>query len=822
MLGHYLVTYIRMFRRRAALTLLNILGLAIGFAVFLVLMLDVRFETSFEAWIPAADEIYQVRTDFVDDPAIGTSDGTAGGLWEELHNDYPLLLGTRVLPLSATVRQAGQVTSEVVHAVDPDFFKVFDLPLIAGDRDRALASPTGIVLTAIEARKYFGDADPLGQSLTLTIQGTQRPYQVVGVMPTLPDNTDQSFDFLMLLTPEMSDKDRLWQHFDFVSLYTYLKFKTPAEANGLAGNLDHFVDTHSTEYLPLPGHDHIQLRVQPLRSMHLMDAKSAAVVAALALVGVLTAMLSAVNYVTLATVGAGLRSREVALRKVMGASPASLRAQFMGEALATVALAGLLALVICEFALPFVNAAGGLALKLDYRDAGGVVPLMIGAVLVVGLGAGFYPALLLSRFQPAAVLAASRSASGGRAGGRMREALVMFQFAVAIAFTIGAGVIASQTNFVRQADLGFQRGGLIVVNSFSNDDVTDDQRSGLLAAWRGLPDVTSISAGSVAPGAEMGFSRTIHRPGAAGDGPWLKVVTIGPAFFEVYGVRLIAGRLLDSEHGDDNFIVPAGAGSKVISNDAVDTPKGFVNIVVNTNSISSLGFANAEDALGKTVEELDDGKFVRSYMIVGVVDNFRFGPPSKKIPDALYRMSLKEFGGELAAVRYRNVDPRAMIEKLQEVWYPIVPDTRFDATTAEESLQHYYDSDVYQGHLFAIGASMAVVIACMGLFGLASFNTQRRYKEIGVRKALGASTADLLRLLLAQILRPVLIANLVAWPLAFFTVRGWLAGFDQRVGLSPLLFIGATLLALAVACLTVIGHSWGLARAKPAKALHYE
>jgi putative ABC transport system permease protein len=824
MLAHYLLTLYRAMTRHWLYAALNVFGLALGVAVFLVLWLDVRFETGFERWIPEVDQIYQVRTDFVDDASAGTADGSAGGLLELLRGDYPQLLGTRMMSMGATLRLGGQVAPERVEAVDPSFFKVFDLPLLAGDRGNALASPDGVVLTEAKAEEYFGAADPMGRILSMSVGGEpQRPYRVTGVLATPPKNTDQYFDVLIVLPARLSTQTPAWTHLDFVTCRTFLKLRTPAEAQVLASDLDRFVDRHGVGYLASPGHDHLQLKLQPLRSMHLSNPKSAVTVAALGAVGILTAILAAVNYVNLATVSAAQRAREVAMRKVLGATAPALLVQFMGEALATAAVAGLFALCLCELALPFVNAAGGMTLKLDYWDAGGVLPLAALCVVLVGLGAGLYPALVLSRFQPAAVLASARSPSGGRAGGRVREALVVFQFAVAIAFAIGAAVVISQAEFVRRADLGFQRDGLITVGSFARSEVSDQQRSNLLTAWRGLPGVLAATGATMAPGrTSVSYSQIFHRRGARNTGPWISLVTTGPDFFKTYGVRFIAGRPLDLSHGADNFEIPTGENGGFMNADITFTPIGVDNVVLNANAVSSLGFRSARDAVGQTIDETSNGKFVRSYVVVGAVDNFRFGTPRSPVNGTLYRMMAQPFDDQIATIRYAGADPQVLMGQLQAAWRQIAPDAPFQAKPTQQDLQLYYDADEHQGRLFSLGAGLAVLIGCVGLFGLASFNTARRVREIGVRKTLGASTFDVLRLLIGQFLRPVILANLIAWPVAFLAMRGWLSNFDQKIVLGPGYFLSAAILTLLIAIGTVASQAFAAAQAEPAKALRHE
>jgi len=814
-LNHYLLNLYRSLIRHRLYAALNVLGLAVGIAVFLVLMLDVRFETRFERWIPDASQIYIVRTSFIQSGGAGEFYATMGGFLDELRGDYPQIVGTRYWDQAATIREGGRATAEQVDVVDPTFFKVFDLPMARGDKATLLNSPDQLVLTQAKARRYFGAADPIGRRLTLVFLGAPRIYRVAGVLKDPPRSTDWRWDFLVPFTPAMADGDKSWRHWGNISLYTFLRFDRPAAAKALDGDLDRFTDRHAdaNPSWPPPAHKALRLRTLPFVALHFDNSKTAPVVAALGVVGLLTLLLAAVNYLNLATARAGLRAREVALRKVMGATRQALVLQFMGEAVVTALLAALIGLALCELALPLVNAAGGLALRIDYLGKESVGPFLLATVIAVGLGAGLYPALVLSRFQPAAVLAATLTPGGGRAGARVRAILVVFQFAIAIVFTIATGVIVSQTGYLRRTDLGFRRDGLMVVSAFDNSEITGAQRAGLLDAWRALPGVVGATSATIAPGNEETTNQGgLKRPGTAGDGVQVNDVRIGPGFFQTYGARLVAGRFLDSDHGSDDPLPPLPSADP-------SAPPAMRDIVLDTGALRPLGFRDAHDAIGKPLLE---GLRGDPLTVIGVIDPIRFRSPHTPTPPTYYLFSTRDFEGQVAAVRYVGVDPRVVAARMENAWRRIAPTVPFQAKTVEDSLQRYYRHDDQSARLFTIGAALAVAIGCVGLYGLASFTTARRVHEIGIRKTLGATTGDILRLLVGQFLRPVLLANLVAWPLAWLAMRSWLSGFDQRIGLSPAYFLAATLLTLVIAVGTVAGQALAVARAEPAKALRNE
>ncbi len=787
---------------------LNIGGLAFGIAVFFVLALYVRFETSFEKWLPHSGEIYLVQTDWkrADGPFAGTYPYTMGGLLDELRQDFPGLVGTRFMGGTnmdgkdgGSVVRNGVATFDDIAQVDASFLQIFDLPWVAGDKATALADPSSVIISRSAARKYFGDRDPVGQTMTLALDQTGI-HRVTGVFEDLPKTTN--FKFSILARLPTSDLGEWWTHWGSTSLKTYLRFSDPAAAKRFAQKMPAFVTRHGRRDLGDDVATRMGLPLLPLIDAHLEpqgqeSASRKLTVVTLGLVGVLTLLIAIVNYINLASARAGLRAREVAMRKVLGADRATLIRQFLAEAVLAVAVAALFGLVLAEIGLPWINAAGGLSLTMPYVLA---VPVLLALAIGVGALAGFYPALLLSRYPAASVLASARAPGGGRAGARAREALVVAQFALVIAFLIGTGVLVAQTRHVRTADLGFKREGLLVAPWLGY--VEKAKHPALIAAFRNVPGVSMVTTSDTGVG-DVGNNNAdnLLLSGQTGPGPAVRRITVGSDFFQLFAVRPLAGRLLGDAHRMD---------------DTTNAQKGLSsNIVISRKAVAALGFQSPEDAIGKTIVQ------PRSMTIVGVVDDLRFFSPRMPATPVYYTYFHGVVPYPVATMRFSG-DPRAVTDAVRAAWIRVAPEAPFRADTGDRLLQNFYYDDDRATRLFGTGAGLAVLIGCVGLWGLASFNTQRRVKEIGIRKTLGASSADIVKLLVGQFLRPVLIANLIAWPLAFIAMRTWLAGFDDRIALSPLYFLGATLLALAIAVLTVIGQAVRASRATPAWALRHE
>jgi len=790
--------------------LLDIGGLGLGLGVFIVLALFVRFETSYEDWFGSADEVYLVRDTWnLPGTPPNTSPLTMGGLLDQLRGDFSGLVGTRVWPTDAIVRTGAQATKEPVGLVDPSFFAVFDWPLISGDAGSALRAPESVVVSETAARKYFGTASALGRTLSLGVNGRTAPYRVTGVMPDVPRNSmfhpaaasNVSVSMLLPITYNAAEQPN-WYHWGSEQLWTFLRFPDRAAARAFEAELPTFMDRHASASGGVSMRATLEQSLLPIRDFHLAEPADHITVTTLGLVGLLTLLIAAINYVNLATARAALRAREVAMRKVLGATRAQLVARFLAEAIATVGLAAVVGLTLAELALPFVNAFGGTNLDIAYFGRNGIVLPLIAVVLAVGGLAGVYPALVLSSFQPSAVLASTRTPAGGRGGVLLREALVALQFTVAIAFAIGTSVLLAQASHVRDADLGFRRDGLIVIPSFQDQSLEPAQRSALLDAFRNTPSVVSVTQSDSAPGDDSNTSSmNVPRPDGVKPDPIITWTVVGLDYFETYGARLVAGRTFGKAYRADDS----------------QRDDGPTSAIINRKAVASLGFDSPQAALGQAVLA------GQTRMIVGVVDDIRFRSPQDPVPPMMYLFRTPDLENPIAAVRFEGADPSSVIARLRAAWGTIAPGTPFQAATAEASIaEAYWRADEQRSRLFALGAGLAVAIGCVGLYGLAAFSAARRIREIGIRKTLGATTGDIAGLLIGQFLRPVLIANLLAWPLAFLAMRAWLAGFDDRVPLRVDYFLAATILAVSVAAATVLTQTIKVARAEPARALRHE
>ncbi|GAA4775621.1 ABC transporter permease [Stakelama sediminis] len=803
--GSPFLTLYRSLTRHRLFAVLNIGGLALGIAVFLILFLFVQFERGYDRQLPGWNTLWLLQ-----EHRVGPGESAQPGLFTmgnellQLQADYPQLTGTRYDSMGVTVLQGPRSFAEPLAAVDTNYFRLFPFPALAGNPSQTLQEPNGLVITQRAATKYFGDQPALGRELTLRINGEDYSYRVGSVIADPPMQTTLKSDLYVPIVPARFANE-WWDHWGSASLTTLLQFPDKSAAHRFEAALPGFLDRHAFPTGNVKKGKYYQ-SITPLSALHLATPGDRATVVTLALMGILTLLIAIMNYINLATARAGLRAPEVALRKVFGGVRSAIMAQFLGEAVVTVFVATLIGLAFAELALPLLNTAIGTSLSIRYIGAGGLALPLIAMVLVVGLIAGLYPAAILSRYRPARVLAAARTPDGGRNGTRLRQALIVAQFAIAIAFGISTSVMIAQVAHVRMADPGFQRQGLIIVRSFFDGSLDHAAQNDLMRAFRATPGVTSATVAQNAPGDQFTTNGdTVWLPGKPTVKPSMMTVQIGPDYFKTFGAHRLAGRSLDTSHGGDDLSVASGDRT------------GALNIVVNRTALKELGIASPQAAIGQAI----DG--TRPMRIVGVVGDMRFRDPREPVGGVIYMLDTARISSSMATIRYTGVDAATMTARLEKAWKSIAPTVPFDAKTVRQNLwQKYYQQDARRSLLFTIGAVLAVAIGCIGLYGLAAFDTSRRIREIGIRKTLGASTRDILRLLIGQFLRPVVLANLIAWPLAYFAMRKWLAGFDDRIALSPAYFLAASVIAALIAIATIFGQAWRVARAEPAKALRYE
>jgi putative ABC transport system permease protein len=827
---NYLTVGYRALARSRGYAAINIFGLALGLAACLLILLYVRYETGYDKWLPDSDRIYQVQATWheVGQP-VTKNQKSPVPVRDALPGGFPQIEAMSVAMPGrlATIRDGQAVWVDELY-VDPAFFDIFKLDFVRGSAKTALPNVTSIVLTEREALKQFGTLDVIGKTVTEQISTGTYDYKVTGVIKDLPKNSHLELAMVARFDAHQWDDappSSLWGN---MSSYHYVKLRPGADAAAINAALPAWekktIPSQVIDGRSASRADIMDLKLVNVGDIHLGEAQLAAMrpgndartVTTFSVVAILILVMACINFVNLSTARASQRAREVALRKVLGASRRQLVTQFLGESVLLVGIAMLLALAVVELAAPFLANWLDIELNVHYFGAGGFLLPVLALVLVVGLAGGLYPAFFLSRFQPAQVLRANKSSAETQGSGRLRILLVVAQFAISIGLIICTSIIYSQTRFVESFDPGFERDGLIQINGGGR--LT---RNGNYEAFRrealGVKGVTGVARSSLGVAATLSRSIQVAKSASAQEGTDVGVARIDPEFFPTMGMRLLAGRRLGEREAKD-MIPPPAAGATAPAGPPL-AERGL-NVVVNRRAAQQLGFDRPEKAVGQPIRVSIQGDELVPSTVVGVVEDTRIRTARDEIEPLIFTYDPGRT--QLIVVRYRGAVPSQVREGLQRVWRGFLPDAPFEADFAEDLVAQTYAQERARAAIFLGFAGFAVLIACLGLFGLAAFTTERRTKEIGIRKVLGARIRDIVQLLTWQFSKPVVIANLVAWPVAWWAMRDWLNGYDVRVPLGPGPFVMAGLLALAIAIGTVAGHAIRVARLNPIHALRYE
>jgi len=791
---------------------INIVGLAIGLACCITITLFVRYELSYDRHWNEADRTYRVTRDFFgNNLRLAAVAPTVAPLLEEDFaevEDATRLLAPGEISLTIDGRQFREENFVIA---DPNVFDFFDLAFIDGDPATALVRPTDLVLTERAAIRYFGNENPIGQTVNLL---GQADLTVTGVIEDLPHNTHMRFEMLgsihaipMIMGPEELEN---WGSNNY---YTYIRLPGDYDYRSLEARFPAFLDKHRGE----GDSEGNALNLQPITDIHLRsnrDAEwqpngSAGVVYTFSAVALVVLLIACINFMNLTTARSTQRAREVGVRKVVGASRNQLIAQFLGESVLLTAMAMLLAVALVELTLPFVAAFLEKPLAFSLLDPRLLLTLL-GGTLVVGLVAGSYPAFFLSHFRPADVLKGAGSASGSAL---LRKGLVVFQFAISVALLIATGVVVAQMRYVQSYDLGYDKSRNIVsrLPYFAPFWETYEPLRTALEAHPAIesvvyssrvPGMQNLDGSGYIPGDEQVSMETVRA---------LADIKVDVHWFDHYDVPFIAGRTFrETERRiampDDDNPVTRGAA------------------ILNESAARVFGWT-PQEAIGKVLRQpmsRDLDTFV-DREIVGVIPDIHFSSLHDEMKATVYAEPNENYGRSIS-VKLAPGDPQPAIAHFERTWRDIVPnepprweflDTRFEAL---------YRAEDRQARMFAVFAAFAIFVATLGLFGLASFTTERRTKEIGIRKVMGAKVRDIVLLLTTDFTRLVLLANLIAWPVAFYFMRDWLTRFQYQAPVSEWawLFVAAGIAALAVAWITIAAQATRAARARPVHALRYE
>lgn len=791
MLKNYFKIAFRNLKRNKSYTLTNILGLALGITSALLIFDLVKYHLSFDAYHAKADRIYRITTEFHGEE-LAYSTGTPGPLGETFRNDYPIAekvanvaaLSGRVIsfPSAKGVREKFE---ESIAFAEPDFLSILDLPLLRGNRQAALRTPNTALITARLAKKYFGNGDPIGR--TLSIDNIFN-VTITGILRDLPANTDRQeeiyvpFIHLKVHSPWMVEKD--WWFSVNKSLQCFILVKPGVTPARIQEALTAMSNSHYS------GKDarYFQFRAQPLSDLHfnpdlrgVVEKKS---LWALALIGVFLIITACVNFINLATAQALKRSVEIGIKKVLGVQRRQLFWQFMTETAVICLMAMVIALVMAELALPYVNQLFKVQVKLDLLKDVQLLLFLPALMVVVIFVSGSYPALILAGLQP--VFALKGKLSQKDAGGlSMRRGLVIGQFGISQLLIIGTLVIAGQIRYSRQADMGFHKDAIVMLPVPDNESVKLSTLSTRLSALTGVEGMAFCND---APASEFSPSTSIRfaaRPETEDFSIALKAGD--PGYIALFGLQLLAGRNL----------MPS------------DTIREFL---VNETTVRKLGLKNNQDVIGKTA--VING---HSGTVTGVVRDFHNKSFHKDI-DAIYITTAGDNYGS-CAVKLNMTNMQATLSAIKSIWSEAYPDQVYKYDFVDERIAKFYEADLIILNIVQVFAGIAILIGCLGLYGLVSFMAAQKTREVGVRKVLGATAMNIVWLFGKEFIRLLLIAFLIAAPMGWFIMNNWLENFPYRISIGGGIFLLTILVNLLVASATVGYRAVVTAMMNPAESL---
>lgn len=828
---NYLTVGLRALAKNRTYAFINLFGLAIGLAACLLILLYVQYERSYDRWLPDSDRTYQLQV-YYQSKTNGDKYDNQGAPYvtkAALLKDFPQIENATYFGgPRLTLLKDGQATEvEDGRLVDSAFLDTIALPMVQGDH-KALSAPGTVALSETEATRLFGTTSVVGRTLTLLVAGKKADYRITGVFKDLPKNSHMAMRMLARADfPSMfPEDDGYLTSWGWTSGYVYVKLRPGVDVKTINSQMPAWekrnIPDENFNGNRYNAGDERTFKLVAAPDVHLGIASNTGMtpgndvqtITTFAVIALLILAMACINFTNLATARASQRAREVALRKVLGATRRQLMTQFLGESVLLATIAMLLALAVVEIVLPWFGNFLDADLELHYFGQDGLILPMIALVLLVGAAGGLYPAFYLSRFQPARVLKANKSAADAEGSGRLRSALVVIQFAVSIGLIICTAVVYSQNVYARTVDPGYKRAGLLQLQGIGSKTL-EPQADALTREIAKVPGVES--AGRTMIGVVTGQTSTtsVVLPGRA-DPVDLGVYSVDAGFFPTMGIRTTAGRVFDERAADD---MTTPRPEDPAAERALVARGGHV--VLNAAGVKRLGFKSAQEAIGKTIRYGVKEEYggIMDLTIIGVVADARFRTVKTAIEPTMFLLDKHNVNWLVA--RFHG-DPRPVREGIERVWRRHAPDVPFDAILADDVIAKAYERLDARAQMFGLFAVLAVVIGCLGLFGLAAFTAERRTKEIGIRKVLGARTIDIARLLVWQFTRPVVLANIIAWPVAWWLMREFLNAYDARISLTPVPFIAASLLALAIAVLTIGAHAFRVARTNPVHALRYE
>lgn len=789
---------------------INIFGLAVGLATCLVIILFVVDELSYDRFYKNSDRIYRINSDI----RFGGSNlhftQTSDMMGQLLKKDYPQVEEyTRIYNNSGDklLKKGTEFINEqkVAH-VDSTFFSVFQLPVIDGDTRTALDAPNTVVITESAAKKYFNDIHVLGKTIEEKDGNSTIPYKVTAVIKDIPHNSQMNFEFLF----SMKNVNYRWGQLTSHNFQTYLLLKKGTDYKAFEKKFDAYIDKYvmpeakaymninSMEEFRKAGNN-LQYSMIPLTKIHLYSDYSFEItppgniqyVYIFGAVALFILLIACINFINLSTARSASRAKEVGIRKTLGTERKTLIIQFLVESTITVVISLVIALFITWLILPFFNDVAGKSIRLNELINGKILAVIILLPFVVGLLAGSYPAMFLSKFNPITVLKGNTNTSYKKSN--LRNVLVIFQFTTSIFLIIGTIIVYKQLNYIQTKKLGFNKDQVLVINGTGALGNNAKSFKEEVLAMTGVSNGTLSSFLPVSSSSRNDNSYSKEAVMNAKNGIDMQTWTVDYDYIKTMGMEIIKGR---------NF-----------SRDFADS----TSTIINETTAKFLGYENPVGQKLYTFSDNNSQK--RAFEIIGVVKNFHFESLRQNIGPLCMRLG-NDNG--LASFKIAAGNAKSLIAQIENRWKAMAPGLPFSYRFLDDSFNEMYNSEQRIGKLAISFAILAIVIACLGLFGLATYMAEQRTKEIGIRKVLGASVGNVVNMLSKDFIILVLIASVIAFPLAWWAMHNWLQDFAFRITIGWWIFIAAGTIAFLIALITVSSQAIKAALSNPVKSLRTE
>jgi len=807
MIKNYIKISLRYINRQKIYSFINLSGLAIGMACCILILWYIQDEFVYDKYPERSDQIYRLVIDFItaDGGEINTAK-TPPPWAPAITADYPevescIRFKTPLVSWMISYDELDKRFHESgFYFADPGVFDLFSYDLLKGNPANALTQPNTVVITERMARKYFGDEDPMGKVLRAD---NTYDFTITGIMKDVPKNSHIKFDFLasfetLLVQPIYGGVDYATFRFTglFPDVYTYILLKEGYSPGDFEEKMNGFFDTYLAE--PIEQANLIlKPHLQPLTSIHLHSDRDAELQAnsninyiyIFSAIAIFILLLACINYMNLATARSAMRTKEIGMRKVVGARKSQLIYQFISESLFMAFLSMVLAILIVNLLLPLFNNLSGKELQPTFFDPL-ILLSLVSLIIIVGLLSGSYPAFLLSRVKSSEII--KDSLNIGSTTSVLRKVLVLLQFSISIVFIICTGIVNKQMKFVLNKELGFKKEQVVVIpiGDPAARQIYLSCKEQLLSS----PQIIAVSASLNVPGGLADIAQ-IHPEGfPLGENLVIEHLMVDHDFIDALGVDLLLGRNFSLSFPTDTF-------------------EAFI---LNETAVNQLGWQ--ENPVGK---EINMGNF-KNGRVIGVVKDFHIKSLHQKIEPLLIHIDFNPDVLHYFLIRTYPDNIEKTLDLLEEKWKLIYSNDPFIYSFLDDDFDNLYKTEKQRSKVLAAFSILAIFIACLGLLGLASFTAEQRTKEIGIRKAMGSSSYKIVVLLSTEFIKWILIANLIAWPVAWIAMNNWLENFAYRTALSWWIFFAAAALALVVAILTVSYQSVKAANANPVNSLRYE